>query len=60
MEPSALEFTAPCPCGHPDAGWAAVRRPVVGEAADDYLADQHTHYVLHCTRCGDPLPQDGE
>lgn len=46
-----LAFTAPCPRGHPDAGWVSVLRHVVGQASDDYLDDELPSYRLRCADC---------
>lgn len=54
MEPSGsreLSFTAPCPRGHPDAGWVSVLRNVVGQPSDDYLDEQLPAYRLRCPDC---------
>lgn len=47
-----VEFTAACPCGHPDAAWRTFLQEEPGASADDYLADQLPHYRVECAWCG--------
>lgn len=49
---AGVEFTAACPCGHPDAAWRTFLREAPGASADDYLADQLPHYRVECSWCG--------
>lgn len=47
-----VEFTATCPCGHPDAAWRTFMQEPPGSSGGDYLCEQLPTYRVECACCG--------
>ena len=48
---NGVEFTAACPCGHPDAAWLTFLQEVPGGPGSDYLSEQLPTYRVECAWC---------
>lgn len=45
-----MDFTAPCPCGNPDALWRCWRQSA-GQPGAEHLGVERPAYRVECARC---------